>query len=239
MKKSHLLTTALLTAIFALPKVSMALPISYTDLWDMSNGNTIDSTSGALHYSSGYKSDIRKMFGNDYYAGTLAGPLLFKDYMSPGYQGGSVQPGYKHYVEWHTLSDITLRSFNLVASNEGMDRRAFDYFELFTGDGHGNWTSIYNLQIDSYADHNGPTYTASNFLELAVDLTPVVAQYFRAEFRQARWTDSRAVGPRVWELDGYDTFLNGTTEKTIPEPATLALMGLGLAGLGFKQKKRV
>jgi PEP-CTERM motif-containing protein len=232
----NVLTMFLFFTVLLLPKASMALPVSYTDLWDISNGTTVGNNSGALYYSSTYKSDIRKMFGDDNYAGTLPGPLLFRDYL-PGWV--SVPAGFTHFVEWSTANPVTLRSFSLYASNEGMDRRAFNHFELFVGDGIGNWTSIYGLQINSYDDYNGPTYNDWWQLELAVDLTPVVAQYFRAEFIQAPWSSPSAVGPRIHELDGYDTFLNGSTGAPVPEPATMLLLGSGLIGLaGFKRKFR-
>jgi len=239
MKKISILTVLTIFLFFTVllfPNASVALPVSYTDLWDISNGTIIDDTSGALYYSSTYKSDIRKLFGDDYYPGTLAGPLLFKDYISPGYPyNDHVPAGYTHYVEWHTTSAITLRSFNLVASHEGMHRRAFNHFELFVGDGTDNWTSIYSVDTDPYTP--GPTYTAWNYLELAVDVTPVVSQYFRAEFIQAPWTDYAAIGPRVYELDGYDTFLDGSTGDPVPEPATMLLLGTGLIGLAGVRRK--
>lgn len=120
-----------------------------------------------------------------------------------------------------------------------MDRRAFDHFQLYVGDGSGNWTSIFDLDnITSYDDYNGPTYNLWYQMELAVNLTgPVVGQYFRAEFTQASWSSSTAVGPRICELDGYDTYLDGSTTDPVPEPATMLLLGSGLVGLaGFRRK---
>ncbi len=240
-----MLNIFLFFTVLLIPQISLALPMSYTDNWDLSQGNIIDATSGELYYSSSYKSDIRKMFGQDSYSGTLGGPLMFKDYMLPNRQGGSVQAGYIHYVEWHTPSEMTLRSFNLVSYNEGMDRRAFDRFELFANVG-GSWQSLYTQYFaasseNPYGYGGSPTYTPdTNWLELEVDLTVAVnAQYFRAEFRQAIWTDYLAIGPRVYELDGYDTFLDGSTGTPVPEPTTMLLLGTGLISLaGFRRKFR-
>ena len=110
-----------------------ATPTSSTDLWDISNGVVIDDTSGVLNYRPSFKSDIRGMFGGNFGVIEPAN-TVFKDYMSPGLTGGSVPSGYTHYVEWSTTADVTLRSFVLHAYNEGMDRRAFNNFELFSGD---------------------------------------------------------------------------------------------------------
>lgn len=237
-----LLAIFLLINVFFLPNTSMAKSVSTSDLWDVNNGAVIDATSGPLYYSSSYRSYVENIFGA---SGGIAGSYtLFKDYNSPYYSGGSVSAGYIHYVEWHTPNPITLRSFNLVAYNEGMNKRAFDHFELLADVG-GVWQTIYEQDFaaspgNPYGYGGSPTYdTATNWLELEVDLlNSVDAQNFRAEFQQASWTDSRAIGPRVWELDGYDTFLDGTTDTNpVPVPATMLLLGSGLIGLvGFRKK---
>jgi len=214
----------LLLSSIAMPTTSMAIPISSTDLWDINSGATMDATSGVMNYRSSWKSDIRDMFGGAF-AVIEANNTIFKDYMSPQNVGGSVPAGFTHFVEWSTTSAVTLRSFALHAFNEGMGRRAFNHFALYTGDGVGTWTSIYNAS---------PIYNGT--LEIAVNLTPTTAQYFRAEFVQAPWSSSTAVGPRIQELDGFDTFLDGSTGG-VPEPATLVLFGLGLAGLGCSRRK--
>ncbi|NLS91065.1 MAG: PEP-CTERM sorting domain-containing protein [Planctomycetaceae bacterium] len=191
----------------------------------MSQGTVVDATSGALHYSDSYRSDVRDMFGGTY-APLGAGVTLFKDYNSPYYQGGSVQPGYVHFVEWHTPDAVTLRSFMLHAQNEGMNRRAFNRFKLLWGDGAGNWTTIYDT---------GPGFSYYLHVYLESNVAPVEAKFFRAEFTQAPWTDSRAIGPRVFELDGFDTFLPGT----VPEPTALAVWGLlGACGAGLAARRR-
>ncbi len=228
MNKTHVLAALLLIPVLLVPSTSKAIPMSGTDLWDISNGSVVDATSGPLHYSSSYRSDIRDMFGGGF--GTVeATNTLFKDYMSPGYGGGSVTPGYVHFAEWHTTSTVTLRSFSLHASNDGtMNRRAFNRFQLYVGDGVGGWTSIYDT---------GVGFSYSGAVNLAFDIAPVASQYFRAEFVQAPWISAAAVGPRIHELDGFDTFLDGS--KPVPEPTTLAILGIGLAGIGFSRRKRL
>jgi hypothetical protein len=168
--------------------------------------------------------------------------------MFGGYYSGSAEPistlfadyepeGTTHWVEWQTADIITLRSFNLVAGHDDIYQRDINYrgftdFRLFAWDNtSSNWSEIYTYQTDTdgngYYD-GGPTYTNYNMLELTVNLaSPVVAQHFRAEFDQAGGPGN-ASGPRILELDGYDTYFGATP---VPEPASMLLFGSGLAGL--------
>ena len=211
-----------------LPSSGLSAPV-YDDLWDISNGGTIDGTSGALYYSYSYRSDAINMIGGS--GGTIeVGNLLFRDHDSSS-SNGHVQQGYVHWVEWHTPNPVTLRSFNLIAMNEGMDERAFSNFELFAGSAYGSYASIYDSGSVNY----------SGYEEFESDVAATIAQYFRIEFVQSGpLTDLDAIGPRIIELDGFDTFLDGSGGgDPVPEPTTILLFGLGLLGLaGVSRRKK-
>jgi hypothetical protein len=206
--KIRLVYAVVALVVLLTPRVSSALPISLTDLWDTSQGSTVVTHTGTL---SGAVFDIRNMFG----FGGAGGQTLFADYRGAG---------YVHAVEWQTSAPVTLLSFSLWAQNEGMDRRAFNRFTLFSDSG-GTWQEIYDT---------GPgfSYPSTPALNLEQDVTPVTAQDFRAEFVQAPYTSGNASGPRILELDGFDTYLDGS----VPEPATLSLLALG--GLAVLRRRR-
>ncbi|GEM_PF-1240990 len=247
MKNPIIFVVVTIMFIFVCADSSLALPTSTTDLWDISQGSTVTGDSGVLYYRDNYKSSINNMFGAYDTSTTEHYNTIFKDYIPPGNYGASVSEGYVHWVEWQTSLEMTLRSFNLVASHDGSPRdiryRGFTDFYLYVGI-ESIWTEIYHYQTD--ADGNlhydgGETYTAAHSLELAIDVAPVTSQYFRAEFIQAPVLAANAAGSRVIELDGYDTFLDGSTSPgpdPIPEPATIFLLGSGLAGLLFYRRKR-
>ena len=207
----------MLCVIFCLAGNAFALRDSTTDLWDVSHGVVIDGDSGILSLT-----DVTRMFGTGC-------DTLFADGQAPG---------TLHYVEWHTPHPIFLRSFNLHAAHDGADRniyyRGFSKFTLYYGDGQGHWTQLYEYETDPDKDSlygGGATYTDRQNLELHVDVTPTLAKYFRAEFVQSGGPPigaANASGPRIIELDGYDTFTYAPNPAADPSAPELTVTTNGL-----------
>jgi hypothetical protein len=203
-----------------------ALPISATDLW---NGTTV-TTSSAVHGDS----NINDMFG---------AALSPSEATNTVFVDGQAQ-GTVHFVEWQTAGDVTLRSFVLNAQHDGPagDRdanfRGFSTFRLFADDGSG-FEEIFaynpgNPYDTSIAPVNGIAENIGyGFLSLGVNIAPVTADRFRADFVQFGPANGHAAGPRIGELDGFSTFLTGATipaePDPVPEPHSLGLLALGLA----------
>jgi len=215
MKQLSIILAAFLCLVI-LAQTVYAIPISYTDLWDISEGSWVTAHSPVHHHTGlmgmyGWSSDIRNMFGGYYGQSSFGGSNpQYETYFTQDTGAGAI-----HWVQWKTASPITLRSFNMVAvhyfshysaTTGNINDAGFSQFRLYSGDGSGNWTLLYELD-DTDPDGDlyyggGPTYTEQFYLELAVNVAPTTAQYWRAEFVQ--YGDG---APTISELDGYDTFL--------------------------------
>ena len=212
-----LMLLAGLVIIFALSGQANALLMSSNDLWDVSQGTIVTESSPVLDGSN-----IRNMFGDS------------QGWIEAGYDvtlfSDNYYAGYTHYVEWQTITPVTVRSFNLVAGHDGdtiynANQRGFSKFTLFAESG-SDWVKLYEYYpTNPYG--GGDNYSHWCFLELYAVVPEVTAQNFRAEFVQYGDSIPSAMGPRIEELDGYATI--------IPEPAPLLLFTLG--GLALRKKK--
>jgi len=166
---------------------------STNDLWDVSQGSVVTGTSGAhVPYS-----DIRDMFGGEF-GGVDKGSTVFED---------GEPAGFIHYVEWQTPVPVTVNAFNLFATGDGPafdNQREFSQFVLKARS--SPLATNFDLTLYTLVVTNHP-YTfvdPVNFALVSTNITPVTAQYFRAEFTQ--YTAGRGFdGPRVIELDGFGT----------------------------------
>jgi len=92
-------------------------------------------------------------------------------------------------------------------------------FYLYSLDGPyptGTPTLVYEWHVPAGATTygGGTNYTSEYSLELEVDIPPTASRYWSASFIQygegcLLWPD-QSEGPRIHELDAYETFLDGT-----------------------------
>lgn len=212
------------------------LAVTTDDLWDISQGNVVTAHTGVR-----FGSDITNMFGGT--AGSVEpGNTLFRD---------GVPTGTVHAVEWQTAAVITLRSFVLFAAHDEPPRdataRGFSRFTLYAFNA---MTSAFDIVLfelfpsNPYGDTPAPsgalieTNLNNNQLRLAANVTPTTTDRFRAEFVQFGFFASNASGPRVMELDGFDTFHAALATVPVPEPTSLGLLASGLALLALGRPRK-
>jgi hypothetical protein len=156
---------------------------------------------------------------------------------------GDAAKGFVHWVEWQTPEVITLRSFVLMAEHDEYGRdanaRGFSRFTLFAEGTPGNFdVKVFELfPSNPYSTTPTPpnAIIESNSygdLFLAANVSPVTSQRFRAEFVQYGDTIPSATGPRIRELDGFDT------SYAVPEPSSLIVWGLLGASVGLVSWRR-
>jgi hypothetical protein len=175
-----------------------------TDLWDLSQGATVISSS-PVQSGSNY-SDVRNMFGGDF-----GYPEIFNTVYADYLPAGTL-----HWVEWQAASPVNLQSFQLDMAHDAPPRdanyRGVETFRLFYRDDSNNLVKLFEISpANPYGDTVAPpnatvtTNESGNLLVLCVNTGGVNAQSFRAEFVQYGDIAVNASGPRVRELDGFET----------------------------------
>jgi hypothetical protein len=168
------------------------------DLWDVRQGVRVLRHSG-LTPDARPPYDVRCIFGLD----QPKGYAIFRD----------APKGSVHYVEWRTPKPMTLRSFHLKAGHDAKGGRAFTRFRLFAQDlTTGKVVQVFEMDPaipyrnttapqHGVIAHHGP----ETFL-IRVNVAPVTAQRFRAEFVQAGDGTPDPAGVRIMDLDGFEGF---------------------------------
>jgi hypothetical protein len=121
-------------------------------------------------------------------------------------------------VEWETIEHVTVKSFRLTASHDhgpapdddpererDANYRGFSSFTLkYWDDGTNGWVTLYETSPGNpYGQGNN-----RNYLVIEKNVNEITSGRFRAEFIQYGDKLVTASGPRVIELDGYETPLN-------------------------------
>lgn len=207
--------------LFAQP--ARAVPVT-TDLWDVAQGTVVTANSPLIQWTTSFATN---MFGG--VGGAEPANTVFLD---------RAAAGTVHWVEWQTTAAVTVRSFSIYLAHDGTPRdaryRGVSEFRLYA---YNSSTSAFDILLyDLFLgavnsafryDPLGLLHPCLCALDFAANvLTEVNTNRWRAEFVQVANLDGDNDGPRVVELDGFANAI------AIPEPSTLAVLGLTLVFLG-------
>jgi hypothetical protein len=183
------------------------------DLWDVSRGQIEITDHSGLGAGHERPYDIRSLFG--FAPEGVEPPLILFE---------KAAPGTVHWVEWELPQAIELRSIFLKAGHEKMSRdRSFQRFTLYARQADtGRQIKVFEIEpAHPYAHTSAPPYAAIKDdihcdLVLRANVVPVKARQFRAEFEQGGGETSTAYGPRIMELDGFDSFCPDIPHPPLP-----------------------
>jgi hypothetical protein len=194
------------------------------DLWDVSKGTIVTSTSGM-------PTDPLNVFGKNFGA-----PNPADSYFNDGKPAG-----FSHFVDFQTTAPITIRSLNVWGGDDrsanAFGRRAFSEFRLYGWNG-----TAYVLLIDDpitvpYVQQS--PFGGDGALNVHQDIPGgYTSDKWRAEFVQTAAFQGTQYGPRVLEMDGFGTFLDGSTgpAPAVPLPPAV-LVGSITAGMIVCKKR--
>lgn len=211
--QSQLAFVAVLTSLFC---TAHAVPISSNDAF---TGATVTGSQNAVVNSAGGAFDGTK--------NEVGGVTFF----SPSLPAGSLG-----WVSFETANPVSLLGIRLFAGYDRGEnyRRAMDGFRFFADLlDNGTWTELIAESINpSYADQPGNAAVTDNGLELTFLFnTPVTASNWMFEVSQFGSAGAFS-GVRVQEIDAI------TAAAEVPEPASAALIAIGLAGLAAVRRRK-
>lgn len=167
---------------------------SKSDLWDVSQGARVTSISGRANPT--FRPE--NIFGASFPTSDGLPAFTFED---------GKPAGFVHYVEWETISPVSVSRIHLHAQGDGpsaANGREFNRVRIYAK---SPGSSTYNNLLLDYTPSS--PYSFENFdvrLLVSTNFPPVTATQFRAEFVDTGVTLFSA--PRVWELDAFGAALD-------------------------------
>jgi hypothetical protein len=200
----------------ALTRFALPLIASFAFLSSSQAGTIIDTGSVAGSYYGGASLDGRQWLGTSF--------LLDKDYTITGLNGWMSSP---------RGGDLQVNITSLANGKPGGNL----YSSTFTVAAGMNqaWSGVSGLDWSLSAGSYAVTFTpAIGFNASMARNAPVqIGQFFFTDDDGVWRTEPASMGLQVFGVEGA-----GGTTGDVPEPASIALMGIALAGLAASRRKR-
>jgi hypothetical protein len=197
------------------PPISSSSPSS-DDLWDVSRGTTVTRSSAVFTESDGpglfggggYVAERGDtIFADNSFSGYTATPTNHWPYPFPPPPMPVFVPltnGYVHFVEWKTVTPVTVSSLHLFASGDGEQYSYGREMGRFTLKIKSPGSADFDTTVFTFAPQHPYVFLNSDTqLILDTNIPPITAQEFRGEFEQLNQRAEGYNAPRVIELDAF------------------------------------
>lgn len=146
-----------------------------------------------------------------------------------GYAGCNYHPGFFPGFSGNYMYSVGTDTYISISMGDGSD---FYAIEFAAGSG-------FSVPINRYWEtYNNSLMTASgNFTSAGVDVLGLADSAGFDEVRYFAFYDQNQ--QTGYSAPAIDTVRAGSGGNPVPEPASLALLGLGLAGLGLMRRRKV